>query len=41
MKRFIPLVNGGVYHILSRSIAEYEIFNDQEDYLRFINLLVY
>ena len=41
MKRFIPLVNGEVYHILSRSIAEYEIFNDQEDYLRFINLLVY
>ena len=41
MKRKIPLVTWQVYHILSRSIAEYKIFNSQEDYLRMQQLLEY
>ncbi|MCL5407662.1 MAG: transposase [Patescibacteria group bacterium] len=41
MKRKIPLVTGEVYHILSRSIAGYEIFNNQGDYVRMQRLLKY
>jgi len=41
MKRKIPLVNGEVYHILSKSIAGYEIFNTQSDYLRMQQLFRY
>jgi len=35
------LVNGEVYHILSKSIAGYEIFNTPADYLRMVHLLRY
>lgn len=35
------MVNGEVYHILSKSIAGYEIFNTQADYLRMMHLLRY
>lgn len=41
MKRKIPLVNGEIYHILSKSIAGYEIFNTQADYLRMQHLFRY
>lgn len=34
-----PLVNDHYYHVFSRSIAKYVIFNDEEDYLRFMELL--
>ncbi|KKQ73620.1 MAG: hypothetical protein US94_C0030G0004 [Berkelbacteria bacterium GW2011_GWB1_38_5] len=33
------LVNGGVYHVISRSIANYQVFNTDNDYLRMIQLL--
>lgn len=33
------LVDGYVYHIISRSIAHYQIFNNNEDYTRTIQLL--
>lgn len=41
MKRKIPLVTGQVYHIFSRSIANYKVLNDQADYLRMMQLLKY
>jgi len=41
MKRKIPLVNGEIYHILNKSIAGYEIFNTQADYLRMQHLFRY
>ena len=41
MQRKVPLVNGQVYHILSRSIAEYKVFNDKQDYERMRQLLRY
>lgn len=34
-----PLVNDHYYHIFSRSIAKFVIFNDSGDYLRFIELI--
>lgn len=34
-----PLVNGQYYHIFSRSIAKYQIFNEDDDFLRMIDLL--
>ena len=34
-----PLVNGGVYHVISRSIARYQIFNTNADYLRMVQVL--
>jgi len=37
--RKIPLVNGCYYHIVTRSIAKYEIFNNGDDYLRIMALL--
>ncbi|HLB95383.1 MAG TPA: transposase [Patescibacteria group bacterium] len=33
------LVNDGIYHIISRSIARFTIFNDKNDYVRMIQLL--
>lgn len=41
MKRKIPLVTGEVYHIYSRSIADFKIFNDSQDYQRMCNLFKY
>ena len=34
-----PLVSGQYYHIFSRSIVKYIIFNDENDYDRFVELL--
>lgn len=34
-----PLVNDQYYHIFSRSIAQFKIFNNNEDYLRILNIL--
>jgi len=33
-----PLVENSVYHILSRSIAKYQIFNTDDDYIRMVQL---
>lgn len=41
MKRKIPLATGEIYHIFSRSIAEYNIFNSSEEYLAFEQRLQY
>lgn len=37
--RKYPLVSDEIYHIISRSIAGYQIFNTPNDYLRFIDAL--
>lgn len=34
-----PLVNDQYYHIFSRSIAQFKIFNNNEDYLRMLKIL--
>jgi putative transposase len=34
-----PLVSGNCYHIFSRSIAKYQIFNSSVDYKRFLEIL--
>lgn len=34
-----PLVNEQYYHIYNRSIAQYNVFNDEQDYLRIIELI--
>lgn len=34
-----PLVNEQYYHIINRSIAQYKVFNDRQDYLRIIELI--
>ena len=36
--RKVPLVNGHYYHIISRSIAQYKVF-DEEDYSRFLQIV--
>src|SRR3990167_4297791 len=41
MLRKIQLVNNQIYHIVSRSIAGYKIFNSSSDYLRFTSALVF
>src|SRR3990167_9679738 len=41
MIRKIPLTNGEVYHIFTRSIAKYEVFNDASEFLRMIQLMRY
>lgn len=33
------MVNDEYYHIIGRSIARYEVFNDQDDYQRFVDIL--
>lgn len=38
-KRVIKLVGGEYYHIYNRGNSKQKIFNDPEDYLRFISLL--
>lgn len=37
--RKIPLVNEQYYHIFSRSIAKYQVFNDAEDFERILGLM--
>lgn len=39
--RKIPLVNDHYYHIFSRSIAKYEVFNHADDFNRILELLNY
>lgn len=34
-----PLVNENYYHVLNRSIAKFQIFNDEQDYCRFIEIV--
>jgi putative transposase len=38
MRKF-PLVGGEVYHVMNKSIAGYEIFTHESDYVRFVRLL--
>lgn len=33
------MVNGHVYHVISRSIAKFEVFNDTQDYDRIVELM--
>jgi len=37
--RKTPLVNGQYYHIFSRSIAKYRVFNSDEDYQRIVDIV--
>lgn len=37
--RKIPLVNNQYYHIFSRSIAKYVVFNDRDDFERILELI--
>lgn len=39
MYRKNPLVSGEIYHIFNRSIAEYQIFNNEKEFLRMIHLI--
>ena len=41
MKRKDVLVTGEVYHVFSRSIAGYKVFNDDDDFTRMLQLLKY
>lgn len=37
--RKVPLVNDRIYHVLTRSIAKYKIFNLEEDYNRLVDAI--
>ncbi len=41
VKRKVPLVEGEIYHIFSKSIADFEIFRNNLEYKRMRNLLKY
>jgi len=41
MRRKEELVTGNVYHILNKSIEGYKIFNNENNYIRFLNVLRY
>ncbi|TSC95773.1 MAG: hypothetical protein CEN88_434 [Candidatus Berkelbacteria bacterium Licking1014_2] len=41
MERKEKLVNGGVYHILTKSIAGYNVFNKDNDYQRILDVIKY
>ncbi len=41
MRRKVLLVNGEVYHIFNRSIADFVIFNDSDEYERMWQLIKY
>jgi putative transposase len=41
MIRKMPLTNGKVYHIFTRSIADFKIFNDASEFDRMIQLIRY
>jgi len=36
-----PLVNGEIYHVFNKSIAEYKIFNNDPEFLRMIDVICY
>lgn len=39
--RKTPLINDKIYHLFSRSIANYKIFNDKKEFARLLHLLRY
>lgn len=39
--RKIPLVSGEIYHIFNKSIAEYKIFNNEEEFIRMKGVIRY
>ncbi len=39
MKRRDPFVNDNLYHVMNKSIAGYEIFNSEDDFIRIIQML--
>ncbi len=41
MRRKEALANGEIYHVFNRSIADYKVFNDENDFLRIKRLLQY
>ncbi len=41
MKRKIPLVTGKVYHVFNKSIADFVVFNNDDEFLRMRNLFRY
>ncbi len=41
MKRKIPLVTGEIYHVLSKSIANFVVFNTDSEFLKMRNLFKY
>ena len=40
-KRKVPLATGEIYHVFTKSIAGYEIFRSEQEFMRMINLLKY
>jgi len=41
MKRKTELVNNQYYHIFTKSIEEYKVFNNRNDFIRIINMIQY
>jgi len=41
MKRKIPLVTGKVYHVFNKSIADFVVFNNDDEFSRMRNLFRY
>lgn len=41
MERKIPLVNGEVYHVFTRSIVDFKVFNVHQDFERMLKLLYF
>ena len=37
--RKYPLVNNHIYHVVTRSIAKYKVFNDSQDFARMVEML--
>lgn len=40
-QRRIPLINGEIYHIFTKSIAGFKIFNSPDDFRRMLNTLIF
>jgi len=41
MKRKTPLITGKVYHVFNKSIADFVVFNNDNEFLRMKNLFKY
>ncbi len=41
MKRKVELITGQIYHIFNRSIADFTIFNNQDEFFRIVQLIKY
>ncbi|MFT5208236.1 MAG: putative transposase [Candidatus Omnitrophota bacterium] len=41
MQRSVPLVDGEIYHVFNKSIANYVIFNEAREYERFKQMLLF